>query len=50
MRIELLASPGCRNAAKQTVTDCLSTLGLDMPIMSALVVIRHRRSSSTAST
>lgn len=35
MRIELLTSPGCRNAAaaKQTVTDCLTTLGIDVPII-----------------
>lgn len=35
MRIELLTSPGCRNAAaaKQTVTDCLTTLGIDAPII-----------------
>jgi hypothetical protein len=35
MRIELLSSPGCRNAAaaKKTITDCLSTLGIDVPII-----------------
>ncbi|MDH6193382.1 hypothetical protein M2272_000003 [Mycobacterium frederiksbergense] len=35
MYIELLTSPGCPNAAaaKQTVSDCLATLGLDMPII-----------------
>ena len=35
MRIELLSSPGCRNAAaaKETLTDCLSTLGIDVPII-----------------
>ncbi|GJN97569.1 alkylmercury lyase [Mycobacterium marinum] len=35
MRIELFTSPGCPNAAaaKQTVTDCLTTLGIDVPII-----------------
>jgi hypothetical protein len=35
MLIELLTSPGCRNAAaaKQTVTDCLTMLGIDAPII-----------------
>jgi hypothetical protein len=35
MRIELLTSPGCPNAAaaKKTVTDCLTTLGIDTPIV-----------------
>lgn len=35
MRIELLTSPGCRNtaAARQTVTGCLITLGIDVPII-----------------
>ncbi|MUL88604.1 MULTISPECIES: alkylmercury lyase family protein [unclassified Mycolicibacterium] len=35
MIIELLTSPGCPNAAaaKQTVTDCLTTLGIDVPII-----------------
>lgn len=35
LRIELLTSPGCRNAgaAKQTVTDCLTMLGIDVPII-----------------
>jgi Alkylmercury lyase/Helix-turn-helix domain of alkylmercury lyase len=34
-RIELLTSPGCPNAAaaKQTVADCLATLGIDAPII-----------------
>lgn len=35
MRIELLTSPGCPNAAvaRETLTDCLATLGLDVPII-----------------
>jgi alkylmercury lyase len=35
MRIELLTSPGCRHAttARETVTDCLATLGMDVPIV-----------------
>jgi hypothetical protein len=35
VRIELLTSPGCPNAAaaKRTVTDCLATLGIDAPII-----------------
>jgi hypothetical protein len=35
VRIELLTSPGCPHAtaAKQTVTDCLATLGIDAPIV-----------------
>jgi hypothetical protein len=35
VRIELLSSPGCPHAAaaKQTVTDCLATLGIDAPII-----------------
>lgn len=35
MCIELLTSPGCCNAAaaKHTVTGCLRTLGIDVPIM-----------------
>ncbi len=35
LRIELLTSPGCRNAAaaKQTLTNCLSALGIDVPII-----------------
>ena len=35
MRIELLSSPGCPHAvvAKNTITDCLSTLGIHVPII-----------------
>ena len=35
MRIELLRSPGCRHAAaaKKTLTDCLTALGIDVPII-----------------
>jgi len=35
MRIELLTSPGCPNAtaAKTTVADCLSALGIDVAII-----------------
>jgi hypothetical protein len=35
MRIELLSSPGCPNAAaaKAAITDCLTTLGIDVPII-----------------
>lgn len=35
MRIELLTSPGCPHAAaaRHTVTDCLTTLGVDVPIV-----------------
>ena len=35
MRIELLTSPGCPHAAaaRETVTDCLTTLGMDVPLI-----------------
>jgi hypothetical protein len=35
VRIELLTSPGCPNAvgAKEIVTECMSTLGIDVPIV-----------------
>jgi hypothetical protein len=35
VRVELLTSPGCPHAAaaKQTVTDCLATLGIAAPIV-----------------
>ncbi|WP_162462124.1 alkylmercury lyase family protein [Mycolicibacterium sp. CBMA 234] len=35
MQIEVLTSPGCPNAAaaRQTVTDCLAELGMDVPIV-----------------
>jgi len=35
MRIELLTSPGCANAgaARKIVEDCLTTLGIDTPII-----------------
>lgn len=35
MRIELLTSPGCPNAAsaKETITDCVAALGIDVPII-----------------
>ena len=35
MRIELLTSPGCPNAAaaKATITECLTALGMDVPII-----------------
>ena len=35
MRIELLTSPGCPHAAaaKEIVTDCLATLGIDVPVI-----------------
>lgn len=35
MRVEILTSPGCPNAAaaKETVADCLATLGIDAPII-----------------
>lgn len=35
MRIELFTSPGCPNAAaaKKTVTECLTALGIDAPII-----------------
>jgi len=35
VRIELLTSPGCPNAAaaRATIADCLSTLGIDVPII-----------------
>ena len=35
MRVEVLTSPGCPNAAaaKETVAACLATLGLDLPII-----------------
>lgn len=34
MRIELLTSPDCPNAAtaRETVTDCMTALGMDQPI------------------
>lgn len=35
MRVELLSAPGCPNvaAAKTTVSDCLTALGMDVPII-----------------
>jgi hypothetical protein len=35
VRIELLTAPGCPNAAvaRATIADCLSTLGIDVPIV-----------------
>ncbi|MBO0882819.1 MAG: alkylmercury lyase [Mycobacterium sp.] len=35
MRIELFTSPGCPNAdaAKNTITDCLTALGIDVPLI-----------------
>jgi hypothetical protein len=35
MRVEILTSPGCPNAAvaKAVVTDCLTALGIDVPIV-----------------
>jgi hypothetical protein len=35
MRVELLTSPGCPNAAdaKTTVADCLTALEIDIPII-----------------
>lgn len=35
MRIELLTAPDCPHAApaRQVITDCLSSLGLDVPII-----------------
>jgi hypothetical protein len=35
MRVEILTSPGCPNsaAAKAVVTDCLTVLGIDAPIV-----------------
>jgi hypothetical protein len=35
MRIELLTSPGCPNAAtaKAVITECLTALGIDVPII-----------------
>lgn len=35
MRIELLTSPGCPHAApaRQVITDCLTVLGVDVPII-----------------
>jgi hypothetical protein len=35
VRIELLTSPGCPNAAaaRATIADCLRTLGIDVPII-----------------
>jgi hypothetical protein len=35
MRIELLTSPGCPNAAavQTAVTECLTALGIDVPII-----------------
>jgi hypothetical protein len=35
MRVELLTSPGCPNAAtaKATITECLTALGMDVPII-----------------
>ena len=35
MRIELLSSPGCRHAAaaRKNLTDCLTALGMDVPII-----------------
>ena len=36
--------------AQNTVTDCLSTLGIHVPIIDRVGRYPHRRSSSTAST
>ena len=35
MRIELRTSPGCPNAAaaRKTVTECLTKLGIDVPVI-----------------
>ncbi len=35
VRVELLSAPGCPNAAaaKTTVSECLTTLGMDLPII-----------------
>jgi hypothetical protein len=35
MRVEILSSPGCPNAAaaKKAVTECLTALGIDVPII-----------------
>jgi hypothetical protein len=35
MRVEILSAPGCRNAAAAmtAVTECLSVLGIDVPII-----------------
>ena len=35
MRVELLSAPGCPNAAaaKTAVSDCLTALGIDVPIL-----------------
>jgi hypothetical protein len=35
MRIELLTSPGCPHAAaaRETIAECLSTLGIDLPVV-----------------
>jgi hypothetical protein len=35
VRIELLTSPGCPNAAsaKEVVTECVASLGIDVPII-----------------
>jgi len=35
MRVELLSAPGCPNAAaaKTAVSDCLTALGIDVPII-----------------
>ncbi|BBU20669.1 hypothetical protein [Mycobacterium xenopi] len=35
MRIELLTSPGCPNAAtaRKIITDCLADLGIELPIL-----------------
>jgi hypothetical protein len=35
VRIELRTSPGCPNAAtaRKTVTDCLTALGIDVPVI-----------------
>jgi len=41
MPIELLTSPGCPNAeaARKVVTDCLTTLGIDVPIIPGIMPI-----------
>jgi hypothetical protein len=35
MRIEFLTSPGCPNAtaARNTITECLTELGIDVPVV-----------------
>lgn len=52
MPIKMLAAPDCPHVspARHIITDCLTGLGLDVPIVDRVGRYPHRSSSSTAST